>query len=378
MDFTRLTSFLDGVPNIGAPGVDCIVKKGYETLYRHHAGYADREAKIEMTGSEAFFLYSTSKPITCTAVMQLYEQGKFLLTDPVYEYIPEFRDMLVMHTGENGETTTAPARNPITIADLLSMSSGLDYDLNAPEIRSVQQKTQGKAPTLEVVRALAARPLGFEPGTHWQYSLSHDVLGALVEVVSGQRFGSYLHEHIFEPLGMVSTGFARTPEIEKNMMAQYRRDPETGVISRIPLENEFVLGSEYESGGAGLISTVDDYSKFAAAMANGGYTPEGTRILSQATIDLMRTNRLDETKMRDYNWSFLGGYGYGLGVRTMIAPVLCGANSPVGEFGWDGAAGSYVLIDPQNGVSVFYAQQMREGLGYYVHPRLRNIIYSCL
>ena len=145
-----------------------------------------------------------------------------------------------------------------------------------------------------------------------------------------------------------------------------------------PLENEFVLGSEYESGGAGLISCVDDYAKFSAAMANGGNTPDGNRILSPKTIDLMRTNRLNPTQMKDFDWSFLGGYGYGLGVRTMIDPVRCGANSPVGEFGWDGAAGCYVIIDPENRISLFYAQQMREGLGYYVHPRIRNILYSCL
>jgi CubicO group peptidase (beta-lactamase class C family) len=123
---------------------------------------------------------------------------------------------------------------------------------------------------------------------------------------------------------------------------------------------------------------VDDYSKFAAAMANDGYTADGVRILSRHTIDLMRTNRLCEAQLKDYNWSFLGGYGYGLGVRTMIHPASCGANSPIGEFGWDGAAGCYVMIDPVNRISLFYAQQMREGLGYYVHPRIRNILYSCL
>lgn len=371
MDFTRLTAFLDTVPTFGAPGVDCIVKMGYETVYRHQAGCADREANRPMTGSESFYLFSTTKPITCTAVMQLYEQGKFLLTDPVSDYIPEFRNMQVKPRGAD---ILSPVQNPITVADLLSMSSGLDYDVTAPEIRQVQQATGGRAPTVEVIRALAKRPLWFEPGTHWQYSLSHDVLGALVEVVSGQRFGTYLKEHIFEPLGMTHTGFKPRPD----MMAMYRRDPETGTVSRIPTENEFILGSEYECGGAGLISTVEDYSKFAAAMANGGRTPDGEHILSQNTIDLMRTNRLDEIKMKDYGYSCLGSYGYGLGVRTMVNPMLCGANSPVGEFGWDGAAGSYVLIDPKNNLSLFYAQQMREGMGYYVHPRIRNILYSCL
>lgn len=375
MDFQPLTEFLDTVPTFGAPGVDCIVKQGHETIYRHHAGWADREASLPMTGKESFFLYSASKPITCTAMLQLYEKGKFLLTDPVADYIPEFRNMQVRNS-ETGQLS--PAENCITIADLMAMTSGIDYDLWADPIREVQTATGGKAPTMDVVRAIAAKPIWFEPGSNWQYGLSHDVLGGLVETISGQKFGEYLKENLFQPLGMENTGFRCTEEIQKHHMAQYRRDPESGVISRIPLENEFVLGSEYESGGAGLISTVEDYAKFAAAMANDGYTPEGHRILSRNTIDLMRANRLSGIQTKDFNWSFLGGYGYGLGVRTMIDPVRCGANSPVGEFGWDGAAGCYVMIDPSNHISLFYAQQMREGLGYYIHPRLRNILYSCL
>ena len=375
MDFRRLTAFLDSIPTFGAPGIDCIVKIGHQTVFRHQAGCSDREANKAMSGNEAFYLYSATKPITCTAVMQLYEQGKFLLTDPVSDYIPEFRNMQV-RTGETEQLL--PAQNPITIADLLGMTSGLDYNLWAEPIQRVQRSTNGEAPTLEVVRALGEHSLAFEPGTRWGYGLSHDVLGGLIEVVSGQRFGDYLKENIFQPLGMAHTGFLPTAQIQENMMAQYRRDPETGVISRIPLENEFVLGSKYESGGAGLISTVEDYSNFAAAMANDGYSPEGVRIISRNTIDLMRTNRLREAQVKDFNWSFLGGYGYGLGVRTMVNPALCGANSPVGEFGWDGAAGCYVMIDPVNHVSLFYAQQMREGLGYHVHPRIRNILYACL
>lgn len=378
MDFTKLTEFLDSIPDLGVPGVDCIVQQGYETIYRHQAGFSDREAKTPMKGDEAFFLYSASKPITCTAVLQLYEQGKLLLTDPVSNYIPEFRNMQVQHQRGNGETFLSPARYEISIANLMSMTAGLNYDLSSPAIQEVARKTQGRCPTVEVARALASQPLCYEPGTRWQYSLAHDVLGAVVEIVSGMRFGEYLRKNLFDPLGMENTRFAHSDDLPANMMAQYRRKNDTGEVFRITLTNEYILGSEYESGGAGLVSTLADYSRFLAAMANGGVSADGVRILSRNTIDLMRLNQLSGTQMGDYDWPQFAGYGYGLGVRTMVDPARGGANSPLGEFGWAGAAGAYLLIDPQNKISMFYVQHMRESLESYIHPRLRNVLYGCL
>lgn len=378
MDFTKLTDFLDSIPNLGVPGVDCIVQQGYETIYRHQAGFSDREAQIPMRGDEAFYLYSSSKPITCTAVLQLYEQGKLLLTDPLSNYIPEFRNMQVQHQRGNGEMILLPARREITIANLMSMTAGLNYDLDSPAIQEVAQRTQGRYPTVEVARALASQPLCYEPGTRWQYSLAHDVLGAVVEIVSGMRFGEYLRQNLFEPLGMVNTRFAHSNDLPANMMPQYVRNNTTGEVTLIGPANAYILGSEYESGGAGLVSTLADYSKFLAAMANGGVSAEGVRILSQNTIDLMRLNQLSGTQMEDFDWPQFAGYGYGLGVRTMVDPARGGANSPLGEFGWAGAAGTYLLIDPQNKISMFYVQHMRESLESYIHPRLRNVLYGCL
>ena len=331
-----------------------------------------------MVGKESFFLYSSSKPITCTAVLQLYEQGKILLTDPVSNYIPEFRNMQVQHQRGNGEIFSAPAQREITIANLMSMTSGLNYDLNSPAIQEVRQKTQGRCPTIDVARALASQPLCYEPGTQWQYSLSHDVLGALIEIVSGEAFGTYLHDHILTPLKMGHTRFAHGKDLPDNMMAQYLRNNDTGDVAHIDLTNEYILGSQYESGGAGLISSVEDYSNFVAAMANGGIAHNGYPLLSQNTIDLMRRNQLSPLQMTDFDWPQFAGYGYGLGVRTMVDPVRGGANSPLGEFGWAGAAGTYLLIDPQNHISMFYAQHMRESMEAYIHPRLRNDLYSCL
>ncbi|MBQ5312691.1 MAG: beta-lactamase family protein [Oscillospiraceae bacterium] len=378
MNFTTMTVFLNTLPQKGIPGVDCIIKKGYETIYRYHTGYADREEKIEMKGDELFNLYSATKPITCTAVLQLYEKGKILLNEPVSNYIPEYKNLKVLHRQPNSESYVVPAQKPMTIMQLLTMTSGLDYDLDTPEIRKVVEATDGRAPTMEVARALAAKPLSFEPGEHWQYSLSHDVLGALVEAVSGQNFEDYLRENIFDHCEMKDTTFAFTPKVEKRMMAQYIRNIETGEVTRTESKSRHTLGSEYQSGGGGLISSVNDYSNFVAAMANGGYSHTGKRILSQQTIDFMRANHLTPQQMSDYNWAHLKGYGYGLGVRTHITYAGSDSNSPIGEFGWAGAAGCYLLIDPENKISMFYTQHMLNNMETYVHPRLRSILYSCL
>lgn len=379
MDFQYLTTFLDGLPTIGIPGTDCIVLEGYQTIYRHCSGYSDREAQIPMQGDERFYLYSCTKPITCAAALSLYEKGMFLLTDPLSEYMPEFKDMTMRIVKANGEEVILPCQNQITVGDLFSMTAGFGYDLTIPAFQEIVEKNNGTAPTREVIKALASRPLLYEPGTHWRYGLEHDVLGALIEVLSGKSFGQYLQEHILDPLEMKRTGFLHSPLARSGMMAQYRRDESNGNVSRIPLEeNEFIFCKKYESGGAGLISCTADYARFSAALANGGIAENGERILGKNTIDLMRVNRLNARQMHDFDWMPLKGYGYGLGVRTLIDKASAGSPGSLGEFGWAGAAGSYVLIDPDRHLSMFYAQHMRKNMEDYVHPRLRNILYGCL
>lgn len=378
MEFIELKTFLEQITKWRIPGADCAVYYNNKPVFRYSAGYADVKAKKPVTPDNLYNLYSTSKVITCTAALQLFEKGKFLMTDPVSEYLPEFKEMYIRKTAANGQTELIKACKSIEIRDLFTMSAGLTYDMDTPSIKAAREKTDNKCPTREIVRAIAGDPLLFEPGTHWNYSLCHDVLGGLVEVISGMKFGKYLDENIFQPLEMKDTGFDLTDEKRQRMAAQYSFDDEKNRAMEIPLTNEYKLGSEYESGGAGLISSVDDYIKFANALCNKGISQNGEQILSKRTIDLMRTNHLDETSLKDFNWIQMRGYGYGLGVRTMIDRAKGGSLSPVGEFGWGGAAGAYVMIDPDNEVAVFYAQHLRNNQEPFVHPRLRNIVYSCL
>lgn len=378
MNFKMLENFLDAITEWRIPGADCAVSYKGRPVFRYSAGYADIKQKKPVTSGNLYNLYSASKVITCTAALQLFEKGKFLMTDPVREYLPEFREMYIQKRLENGETELVKAENSIKVQDLFTMTAGLSYDMDMPAIRTVKEKTQNRCPTRELVREIASAPLLFEPGTHWNYSLCHDVLGGLVEAVSGRKFGEYLEENIFAPLEMKDTGFYLTEEKKQKMASQYRFNDEMDTAEEIPLTNDYKLGSEYESGGAGVISSVDDYMKFANALSRQGKAENGERILCRHTIDLMRTNHLDEVSLKDFNWVQMCGYGYGLGVRTLIDRAKGGSLSPVGEFGWGGAAGAYVMIDPDNEVAVFYAQHLLNNQEPFVHPRIRNLVYNCL
>ncbi len=374
MNFEALTQFLNSLPErVGVPGTDCVVYHKRKEVYRHQSGYGDVETRMPVSPDALYNLYSASKLTTCVAALQLFEKGEFLLTDPLYDYIPEYKTMYIKEKG-----LVRKAEKDILIRDLFTMCAGFNYDTRSQAILSTKKETGQVCPTLDVVRALAKEALDFEPGSRWQYSLCHDVLGGLVEVVSGKHFGAYCRQHIFEPLGMVDTTFLPTAEHERRLAPMYMFNEATQKADRISSNNVFRFGSAYESGGAGVVSSVSDYGKLADCLCGGGKTAEGEKILSRHTIDLMRKNHLNYDGILEYGWTHMPGYGYGLGVRTMVDPVAGGSNGPVGEFGWGGAAGAYVQIDPENELAVFYAQHMLTSKEEYIHRRLRNIIYSCL
>jgi CubicO group peptidase (beta-lactamase class C family) len=242
---------------------------------------------------------------------------------------------------------------------------------------------------------MALDPLAFEPGAHWRYSLCHDVLAAVISVISGKKFRDYMKDNIFDPLGMEDTVYHHTPETLERTAQQYTFVGDAGQITNlveaqkngcdsqgyfknIGKKVSYILGEEYDSGGAGIITTISDYAKFAAALGCGGMGLTGERILSPYTVDLMRTNRLGPEQLKDFNWRQLAGCGYGLGVRTHIDPVKSGLICNLGEFGWGGAAGASVIVDPDIGLGVFYVQHTQNPREEYYQPRLRNLVYACL
>ncbi|GAB1154829.1 serine hydrolase domain-containing protein [Paenibacillus illinoisensis] len=377
MDFKPLASFIDRITSWRIPWAEVMVIHQNDTVFHYRNGYANLEEKTPITDGAIFNLYSMTKIMTCVAALQLVERGHMLLSDPVSDYLPEFAEMNVKKVMPNGEIRLEKATRAITVRDLFTMTAGFSYDVGAPSIKEAVESTNGKLPTREFAKALAKEPLLFEPGTHWNYSMCHDVLGALIEVVSGRRFGTYLQEEITGPLGMNDTAFDLNDEQQSRLIPQYAYNDELEKAIRMD-GNGFRVGTELESGGAGLLSTVRDYALFLNALTGHGTSPEGVRILSQASVELMRTDHLNEMTRPDYSWDHMGGYGFGLGVRTHISKSESGSLSPHGEFGWSGAAGCMAIMDPDSGLTVMYAQHLLNSQEPYIQRRLRNVVYSCL
>lgn len=361
MDFREVKHLIDqAMAEYAVPCSDIAIVHNGEIVFRYWNGTSDDEKKIPLKGDEMYFLYSATKPITCTAALQLYENGKINLEDKLADYIPEFKEMWV-----KTPDGLKKAQNMITIKQLFNMTSGLNYKLLSESIQEQISRKPG-ASTLEMVRAMAGEPLEFEPGTHFLYSLSHDVLAAIVELVADMSFEEYLKKNIFDVCGMERTGFAFNDEIRSQICSQYCYDALNDTVSLMEKENQFILTSKYQSGGAGLISCVNDYIRYETYMLNES-------LLKRKTMDLMRKNHLTGQALADFR-SFKRGYCYGLGVRTAADSTY--ANQ--GEFGWDGAAGSYVLMDPEYHLGIFYATHVRKHSVLYekLHPAIRDAVYK--
>ena len=379
MNFQPLKDFLDYyLPGIGVPGSDTVIYKDHREIFRYRSGFDSIALRTPVREDALYSMYSVTKVSTCVAATQLIERGQILVTDPISYYFPEYEHLTVKKVAPDGSVSYVPATKQMTVKHLLSMTAGFDYNLDCDAIRGVKERTAGRCPTLDIVRALASEPLSFEPGERYQYSLCLDVIGGLVELVSGVRFGEYLRQNVFEPLGMKDTYLGYRPENKERMATKYLYVPATASAMEIPKENNpHNFGSEYDSGGAGLISTVDDQILLADALAHGGVGKNGNRILSSAGVDLMRSDALTPEQRKGISFGHLAGYSYGYGVRVNIDPAAGGNLAPLDEFGWDGAKLCYLSASPSMKIAIFHAEHMG-GLHGVVEPRLRNVIQACL
>ena len=338
--FEKLSAFVDSFLDMQTPGYDLLVYQNGQCIYRRTRGVSDVENQIPMNGKERYNIYSCSKLITVTAAMQLWEKGLFSLEDRLSDYLPEFAEMTVQT-----KDGIQKAQNPILIRHLFQMTAGFSYAVDSPQLQLAAQETAGRCPTLETMRYLAREPLLFEPGTSWRYSLCHDVLAALVEKLSRQPFGQYVKEHIFDVLGMTHSTFSLPAEELDTIAAQYRIHPETGVRYNCGKNILFYkLGSEYESGGAGGISTAEDYMKFL----------EGLRTHKLLLPDTLRVMTEDSLEGPARVAAGVNLRGYGLGLR-------CPRKENPGrltDFGWGGAAGASVGVDMSRNMSYLYIQHV--------------------
>jgi CubicO group peptidase (beta-lactamase class C family) len=357
-----------------------------DIIYEDELGFADKEKGVPIKKDTIYRLYSMSKPIMTVAAMILYEKGLLDLFAPVSDYLDGFHNQKVLTDGG-----LIDVKRPVLIKDLLNMTSGIVYPdmsfeagkrMDALYSTIAEECKQGNSVnTIDFCNRIGEQPLEFQPGERWRYGASADILGAVVEVISGMKLSEFLEEKIFSPLGMVDTGFY-VPEEKLSRFAvvyeyiEERKQLEPCYWTHIGL-GDFISPPAFESGGAGLVSTVEDYSRFAMMLANGGIY-DGIRILGSKTVEYISKPQLNAEQSVFLNWESLNGYNYGNLMRTLIDPVVAASNGSVGEFGWDGWTGNYFFVDPKEKLIVIYMTQKCNGGNPKLIRLLRSIIYSSI
>ena len=357
-----------------SPSCGIIIYSNHKKIYENYWGYEDAERTRKTTGKTLYNMYSCTKPVTVAAGMMLWERELLDLDAPVAKYLPEMAKAFVM---ENGEKIFVGEK--MLVRHLFTMSAGFDYSIMSESVKSIVKKTEKKASTREIVAAFADMPLGFVPGERFKYSLCHDVLAAVVEVVSGMRFADFMRENIFEPLGMDNTCFHMSAEEkEKRMALIWKWDGEK--LLNFGRNNGYELTDNYDSGGAGIISCAEDYAIFADAMACGGLAKNGYRLLEDETICYMASNGLAGFVKHPESFSSVvgDGYYYGLGVRVREDEEGSEEAYP-GEFGWDGAGGCCFTANMRDGVSIVFTEHLfcwPDAQGKLVHVNMRKAFYE--
>ena len=380
----RITDILAAaVENRECAGVNVLVRRhGEEVLYTQ-AGMADIDQGRCVQRDSIFRLYSQTKPVTAAAVMLLVERGLIDLMDGVDKFLPGFANPKVV----DGEGRVTPAFRAPWIMELLGMTAGLSYPAGDPagqyaarvfEEAHEEIRKGGGIPTVEFMNRLGQQPLAFQPGTHWRYSTCADVLGAVVEVVSGMRYGDFLRKELFEPLEMEDTAFYVPEEKQERFVTAYTRTPD-GLTPWLGMNlacGDYSRDPAFESGGAGLVSTLEDYSHFADMMlARGVY--KGRRILSPASVDFLTSAQLNDTVRRDM-WDSLSGFSYGKLCRVCVEPGQVASLAIPGEYGWDGWLGSYYCNVPSEGLTILSMQNTTDTGTSTVVRKVRNAVFSAL
>jgi CubicO group peptidase (beta-lactamase class C family) len=376
-------------------GCQLAVARHGQVGYYRSFGYRDAERGLPVEDDTIWRIYSMTKPITGVALMSLYERGMFQLSDPVTRFIPEWRDLKVRERADDGSERLVDPARPMTVRDLLMHMSGLGFG-GGPTLRErfSSDRSQESAPGLRrgrgitltsMVERYADYPLEFHPGTHWLYSVSTDVCGRLVEILSGQRFDDYLRETIFEPLGMSDTGFSVPDDKVERFAACYRRDASKKlVLADDPQSSGYREEPSFLSGGGGLVSTTPDYLRFCQMLVGGGEL-DGVRILGRKTVDLMTANHLPGGQdlaafalPGGYGEVGFAGMGFGLTVAVAKEPAATQVIGSGGEYMWGGAASTTFWVDPaEDLVAVFMTQFLPSGT-FNFRGQLKALVYPAI
>ena len=373
------------------PGYSCLISRNSEECGYFEGGLMDIERNKPIHRNNLFRIYSMTKPLTSIAIMQLFEQGRFQLDDPVEQFIPELKQLEVYQSGNADNYTTTPAARPMTVRHLLTHTSGLTYGFQNAHVvdelyrRSDIDNLYNGDSMADKIRQVAAIPLQFHPGERWNYGVSTDALGHLVEVLSGKTLEGYISDHITGPLGMNDSGFFVNANNIDRLAACYVLDPQNGqmILEDNPAGSRYTSRPKIQSGGGGMVSTIDDYQRFCQALLNQGEL-NGNRIIGRKTLDFMHQNHLPEN--RDLNQmgqslfseTTFEGVGFGLGFSVLLDPVISGTPGSIGEYGWGGAASTWFMLDPLEQLSIVLMTQLIPSNAYPIRRQLKTAVYQAL
>ncbi len=366
-------------------GIATLIARRGQIVHLETVGWADIEKQRPLGEDAIYRIYSMSKPITVVGALMLWEEGRFLLDDPVSRYIPELAEMQVLRGMEGGKPVLSPPQNPMTIRHLMTHTAGMTYGMFAPDSpgEAMYRESGLLRPdhTLaDMIQVLKGLPLLFEPGSRWLYSVSIDVLGRLIEVISGQSLDVFFRERIFEPLGMKDTGFFVAPEAVDRLATFYTMG-EGGRL--VPMGaragRDYTRPEPLLSGGGGLVASILDYARFAQMLAQGGAL-NGVRLLAPRTVALMGSNHLPPA-LGWYGDPPHAGNGFGLGVRVLVDPAAAGQLDAPGSFGWSGYASTDYWVDPANemyGIIMMQFVALPPAVGYPTAAQFRTLAYQAL
>jgi CubicO group peptidase (beta-lactamase class C family) len=370
-------------------GWQVLVARGGQVAHLQQYGRRDLEADAPITEDTVFRIYSMTKPITSVALMTLYEQGHFQLDDPIERFIPELGDLQVFDTGDASQFTTVPAERSVTVRDLLTHTAGFTYGfMHAHPVDALyREKNIGGVATsgtlAEMVSKLGQTPLLCQPGSQWNYSVATDILGHLIERISGVSLDRFLATNLFEPLEMTDTGFHVDPDAADRFAACYEREGDGLRLQDAPSDSSWLQPPSFLSGGGGLVSTSADYLRFCRMLLGNGVL-DGERILGRKTLALMRMNHLpgggDLTSMGQpvFSETRYDGIGFGLGWSVVLDPARAQVSGSVGELAWGGMASTAFWVDPVEDLALNFMTQLNPSSAYPNRRELRALVYQAL
>ena len=387
-DFSKLDRLLDEFAQSSVPGCTCTIMQDDKVLYEGAAGYADIASGKKVDAHSMFRQASTTKLFTYAILGMLYEEGRFLFSEPVGKYLPEWSETKKYVVRPNGEVDVVPTERPLTIHNAVAMMCGMPYcmapvpDPATPTLAAMSKRIgallEKGVPTLrDEVRVMADVPVMFEPGSHWEYGFGSEITGALVETLTGKPLRENFRERIIEPLDLQDTDTFFTPENRDRVVTSYAKTRE-GRFEAAPDFYDATMDPAQTPVGArpNLVTSSTDFATFMQMLANGG-TYKGKKLLGAGTVAMLHTNQLGEAQRKDFTNDYLAGYGYGYGFRTLMTQEY-GHNGHIGCFGWTGGSGIWVEADPVDKFSIAYMHNMMPNEELYHHHRVRAVAYGIM